>query len=416
LLLADTRYGAAGLPAKPGDVVRHGKAAVLVIVLLQRFVLPIGGFVVPFTLLGIFAVVFTGLARGTFLIIRVRLLLYLLVIIFAIVCFWAASGSTFQNLGSAIFLALLYLAATVGFRTPTQEAFTCILTFYVRVMEAAGVVGIIVFLLQFAGLPYFDPIRDFVPGAFVQQGYNTTGEVVFGSGLYKASGVLFLEPSFFSLFLGFAAAANIYLARNYISTLLLVAAMLTTLSGNGILALVVYFVFAIFSSRQSVLPLILGVLALLMVVLFTPVGDFLIPRTTELANPESSSSLRMVEPYRVLGPRLYESIESIAAGHGPGSADEYVRQIRSTDLIAPPPAKAFFEYGLIGGILVLALTYVVVLRRPVSVALSSSLAFPFYLVNSSLLQATFVSLSLLVNCWWCSLNDTSIRVEGAPFA
>jgi hypothetical protein len=401
---------------KSGDVVRYGKSTVLIVVLLQRFVLPFGGFVVPLTLLGVFVVVILGLTRGAFVIVRKRLLLYILVLIFAVICLWAATGSGFQNRGSAAFLALLYLAATVAFRAPTRVDYTSILTFYVRVMEAAAVLGIAIFLLQFAGLSYFDPIRDLVPGALIQQGYNTTGEVVFGSGLYKASGVFFLEPSFFSLFLGFAAAANIYLDRNYFSTILMVAAMVTTLSGNGILALVVYFMFAIFSSRQSIFPLVLGALALLAIVLFTPVGDFLLPRTTELANPDSSSSLRMVEPYRVLGPRLYESLQSIAAGHGPGAADEYVREIRSTDLIAPPPAKAFFEYGLIGGLLVLSLTYVVVLRKPVSVSLSSSLAFPFFLVNSSLLQATFVSLSLLVNCWWCLLDDTDAPKEGGSIA
>lgn len=67
--------------------------------------------------------------------------------------------------------------------------------------------------VQDVGVPYRDVLGLLLSEGFLLQGYNTGDPLFFGSPIYRVHGILILESSFVSYFLGLAAVIALYLGR-----------------------------------------------------------------------------------------------------------------------------------------------------------------------------------------------------------
>jgi hypothetical protein len=95
-------------------------------------------------------------------------------------------------------------------------------------------------LAQVFGLwAYEDYLKTFVPAQFLAQGYNTSFPMEYGSSIVKANAFVFLEPSFLSQFLALALVVGVIVRVRSWQLLVLALGMASTLSGTGILLLVV---------------------------------------------------------------------------------------------------------------------------------------------------------------------------------
>jgi len=132
----------------------------------------------------------------------------------------------------------------------------------------------------------------------------------------------------------------------------------------------------------------------------TPLGATFVSRTTEVQQANSSTSLRLVQPYLRLLPPATESVEDVLLGHGPGSSDLYYEQNLPPEvvvgLLTPFFPKALYEYGAFGVLLICAFLLQIFFdgprRRPPWLI---GLLLVYLLINAALLQPTLAYLTIL---------------------
>lgn len=214
---------------------------------------------------------------------------------------------------------------------------------------AAGAVAMVG--SQLLGFPYRDWFAERVPEALQLGGFVLSYPIVYGSDLYKANAWIGLEPSMVSVQIGLGLLAAIFVRAHIGVVVLLLLGLISTVSGSGIVMVGVGLVVMVLH-RCRVLLLRYAPLALATVVAstFTPFGQLLLDRSTEFQSDGSSASLRALEPYSVLYPRWIENFSGVILGYGPGSSQRVVNETNILGLLVPTPAKIFFEYGLIAGL------------------------------------------------------------------
>ncbi|MEP6563145.1 MAG: hypothetical protein ABJD68_18955, partial [Nakamurella sp.] len=149
-------------------------------------------------------------------------------------------------------------------------------------------------------------------------------------------------------------AAFFVRARLWI-VLVLILGLVSTVSGSGVVIVLVGVTVMLFHRSRRLL-LRYAVLAVGAVALasLTPFGSLLIGRSTEFQYENSSTTLRAIEPYRLLYPQWIEHFNGVLLGYGPGSSQRIVADSNVLGLLVPSPAKVFFEYGLLPGLVLAA--------------------------------------------------------------
>lgn len=390
-------------PASRRSPVRFLVLTVLGLLLAQRLALPAGGSgQVPLTApLGLLALA-VGLWRGHLAWDRQRVRLYVAAMTAAVVLTWvAAARGLAPSYLSLLFLLVLYAPAAV-LTTATRDELDRVLTVFVRLMAAFAALGLVTFGLQFVGVPYRDWFAELVPGPLVQQGYVTSYPLFYLSPIYRSNGVLFLEASVYSLFLGLALLVGITQRVSRTALALLAGALVVSLSGNGVVVLLPGLVFLALSRsgrRQLARIALPGALAVVLAVL-TPLGALLLDRVTEVRSERSSASLRLVQPYEVLLPAYLQDAPTVLLGNGPGAAgDYYDAEIRREGLLAPVLPKALYEFGGLGAALLLLFVLHVFLAGGRPEPWTLGLLFGYLLVNASLLQPTTALATVLFLSW-----------------
>lgn len=395
--------GPTGLPSPPGLLV----AAVAVGLGLQRLAVP--GTQVPVVVPVALLAVALGLRRGFLSFDRARLQLYLVATVTAVAATVAAElRGLAPSLSSAALLLMIYACGTVVLTAPTWGGYRTFLTAFVRVMVGYAAVGALAFAAQWAGLGYRDWLATVLPDSVLLQGFRTTNALVYGSQYMRANGLVFLEPSFFSLFTGLALAVALYLRVGLATLAVLTVGLVTSLSGNGMVVLAAGLAVLVLTGqwamlRPLLLPAALGAVAMVGFGLLPP----LLERVTEVTESDSSASLRFVQPYGVFVDGLLQSPGSLLLGNGAGAADAYVRTIRSEDLLAPVLPKVLFEYGLVAAIPLVAMLCSMFLSRVPKWVVGAGLALIYWVINASLLVAMLpLSLFVFVTAW-APLRDRS---------
>jgi hypothetical protein len=257
--------------------------------------------------------------------------------------------------------------------------------------------------LQLAGVRYFDWLDFVLPPNLLVEGYNTTYPVAYGSAIYKSNGWISLEPSFMSFFLGVAFACALLGRVGLPSVMLLLAGLLSTMAGSGLAVAAVFLAVLLvqgeaYTVRRYALPLTVAVA----IFATTTFGQALFSRVTEFGSSNSSTALRVIGPYRELWPYWIADPAGIFLGHGAGASADIVRSIGLDGLLVPNIAKVVFDYGLIGGIPLVALMVVTFLRSP-SLALAIALAASMFLLQGA--AQPLAICCIMVTAFWSPAQD-----------
>ncbi|WP_299038898.1 hypothetical protein [uncultured Pseudokineococcus sp.] len=373
-------------------------AALLAVTLLQRLAVPAGGDQVPLVLPVVLGLLLVGLATGLVDLDPVTTRLYA-VGVGALVVLTAVSWARGQapSLTSLLFAVAIYAVAVVRPRLG-RAGVERVLDRFAAVMVVAAVVGLAQTSGQYLGVPYRDWLAEVVPEPFLQQGYNTADPVAYGASLYRANGVVFLEPSFYATFLAVALLVVLRRGRGVVAAALLAAALVPTLAGNGVVvAGLGILVLALGPGRRRLGLLVLPAVGALAIAVVTPVGELFLRRATEISSPGTSSSLRLVEPYTVVVPAYLEAPGGLLLGNGAGSVTEVAGAPGvGVGLLTPILPKLLFEYGLVGAVLFLLFVLHVLAAGWRDAPWVPGLVVSYLVLNAALLQVVLALLTILM--------------------
>jgi hypothetical protein len=363
------------------------------LIVLQRLVVPIPGGSLPLALIWFVLLSLKACVTGMLELSVPRLLAFIAAIggVLASVLLHNFVGIE-DSLYSVILLASIYGVGVLSIKKFEQVEFIVVVTIFVRVMTAVAAIAVGMFLAQFVGWHYRDLLADVIPEAFLQEGYVTSYPISVGSNIFRSNGIVFLESSFCSLFLGVAVLCHLAISRRGVSTLLiLVAGMATCLAGSGFVVLMIGVAASLYRRRKRPSIKSLTVLCVLaLAILISPLGQTFVGRTGEFGREGSSASLRFVQPYDEYPRAIWDAP---LLGHGAGSTTGFAEATGNPGLIATPPLKLSYEYGLVVAALFLVFLYGVFQRSPV-IGLRSALAAQYFFINSALNQPVLALLSI----------------------
>lgn len=378
-------------PTAVRDTAARWLSTCLVIVLLtQRLVIPIGSLSLPVGLLMTLPVVALGIARGVFTLRRDRVRSYALVLAVAtLVSSLNLLLGEQVAVGSLLLLALIYSFAVLNAPSLSDDGITRILRVFYGAMTVAAVVAIAQFGVQYAGIPSTDWLAELVPPHFLLVGYNTGDSIYYGSDLIRSNGVLFAEPSFLSFFLGVAMTIALTGKVSRWPLLVMAAAILTTVAGNGIVVVLAGAAIALFGPHRRRVAVFAGIFGLILVLAIpTSLASTVLGRAGEVAGSGSSSSQRLIEPYEILVPSATEGVRTLLLGRGAGYAESVIERSGVPGVLAPVVPKLLVEYGMIGLLAFIVFIAPLLGRAKSRSPWTAGILIGYYLLNAALLQFT----------------------------
>lgn len=224
-------------------------------------------------------------------------IILLLFALYIIINFFVCSGSVFLSLLQSMFFCAVFLSFK---RKTTVSEFEHTIDFFRKWMHFFTIYGLYQFLARSMNLPF----ADLVIQDHMVNGYNRTNVVsILGTSFYR-SNAIFREPSFFGQFLAICILlglvdliydrngerTNKKTRRKAITWLILYSVtFLTTFSGTGFIILVfglLIFLMLVAKDKKTMRRIIgilfVTIVSALIIVLFTPVGKYLMGRTQEL--------------------------------------------------------------------------------------------------------------------------------------
>lgn len=263
---------------------------------------------------------------------------------------------------------------------------------------------------QLAGLPFRDWFSAVVPQAFQLDGFNTIAPTTYGSGLIRSTAWIGLEPSVVSALIGLGILAAIFVrARNWV-VVSLGAGLLATASGSGVFIVVLGVLVMLVHPCRRLLVRYSGFgLIAVVVATVSPIGALMIGRATEFQSADSSTNLRALEPYVALVPRWTHDLGGLLLGWGPGSSQRVVSDTNIPGLLVPSPAKIFFDYGLVAG-LVLAVFILGCFWGGRSRAFALSLVVSLWILQPGVSTSVFVTPVLVFVTLWSPRSGPALEV------
>ena len=281
------------------------------------------------------------------------------------------------SVNSWLLWIITWLPMVFRFRDRTQDAHQTTMRGIAWSGAALSALSILFILLQLVGVGYRDLLAQYVPSSLLVQNFVITYPIAWGSPIYKANAWLALEPSFLSFMLGVALVAALISRRHPMLVLWIGLGLLCTTAGSGIAVVVVYLLVALLRGRATHLGRYLVIaIPLAVIAAATALGDAILDRVGEVGEARSSTALRMVEPYQHLVPKWLAEPALFLLGGGPGSSQRVVEDLGINGLLVPTPAKLLYDYGIVGGLLMLAMILVAYLGSPapeLAVALAVSM-------------------------------------------
>jgi hypothetical protein len=384
----------------------------LTTILLQRIAVP--GLPIPMTVPLTMAWMVIVWALGIVELNRTRLLVWL----------FAGAASGLVMAGQVLLVAAPYISFNswalwmVTWLPIVIEVKNRTRQMYLRCARAIAVIGMglavlsILFLaIQLAGVRYYDWLAAFVPGGLLVDGFVTTYPVAWDSPIYKSNGWIALEPSFMSFYLGMSLVCGMLARVSLAGVVLLMLGLLSTLAGSG-LAIIAVLLGVLILQGQTYMVRRYAVPMILTTALFaaTNLGRALFSRVTEFGSSNSSTALRAVQPYVELWPYWIADPPGIFLGHGAGSSGDVVRSLGLEGLLVPSIAKVIFDYGLIGGALLIALMGITFLKSP-SPAFGFTLAASMFFLQAAA-QPLVICCILLTAIWAPAVQTVNLHPPG----
>lgn len=373
------------------------------LVLLQRLAIPLGAAdQVPLTLPLLLAFVVIGL-RLNYLVISRSRAAFLGLALAALACMTliAIARGLSPSVLSLLLFVLIYLPSIC--LAARSSAAAAALRFFVDLMMLAAAAGVVLFGLQFAGLGYVDYVAEVVPAQWLLTDYNTADPIRYGSPIFRSNGVIFLEPSFFSLLLGLAAAVSMGMRHRRGLLWLLLLGILASGAGNGVVVVAASALWLLLfgPDRRRVLVLVVPLLVAVVFAALTPLGSLFIERSAEVDSTNSSANQRFVQPYPLVLSAYASSPLSAAFGNGAGSSERFVGEA-APGVIVPAVPKLLYEYGVVGALCAGAFLLFVMMRDGLRTPWFAGLFLTYFFVNAALLLTllavvTYLFLSTLAS-------------------
>ncbi|GAB3265717.1 hypothetical protein [Kineosporia babensis] len=382
------------------------KITLLLCVVFQRFALPLGGFPISVPLVAMYVFLVLARLRGGVRYNRVRSELFIASagLVMLATFFAGLTPGSSVSVNSVLLLLIIYIPWVFCISSQFRDLFVPVARFYTQIMLVASVVGIFQLASQYAGVwVYQDFILNVVPENFLLQNYNVSYQLAWNDPTTKANAFVFLEPSFLCQFLAVALVVALLIRAPAWQPALLGMGMAATLSGTGIILLVLCVALMVVVAPNRIRPayVLAGVVGLA-IVFATPAADILLDRRNETSQEGSSGYIRFVQPYTEVADGLREEATRLFVGAGPGSADRLLTSFRSGGdavvyTIAP---KLAFEYGLIAMVVFVAFLVVAVYRGPPIPVLPTGILFMIFFLSGSLLQPHTLALAWLLTSLW----------------
>jgi len=212
-------------------------------------------------------------------------------------------------------------------------------------------------LLQFGAQFFFNPdwlfdFRHNIPDFF--QNKNTMNTVILLSGLTKSNGFFCLEPSFFSQYMSYGLLFAGLFGGSLASVLLLLCGLVVSFSGTGVIILITgcCVLFRYFTPNNRIF--IFLALFIFFLISFLTKDNLLLSRVEEFKGGTgvrtTSAAMRFLNPRITVAEGLSRSTFNCIFGIGPGTISKVFRDFEGHD---PVWAKLFFEYGILGGLLLI---------------------------------------------------------------
>lgn len=394
------------------------------IVALQRLALDVAGVRLPLSLIILLALVSWLLTVERNRLNGVRTALYLIVLGVGAVSllFATARGVGVANHISALFLfAAVYSPSILGAPADSERSWGGKEFFAgaLKAIELGAVLALLQALIQYVQGVFVDPIGE-LPEGFRMFGYNQhygvwdAGALSYTS--IKPNGMIFLEPSFLSLYcaLGIVAIGSswalgdtsVELGLKVPRLLILVGGFAVSASATGLVLCAVGFLTLIVGLRRK--PKAAATLVIGVILIFTSgVLDAVLSKASEGIDGTTSTALRLVLPYKLVAPIAFEMP---LLGWGPGTLDGLTKELGLPGLQATTSLKLLGEYGLVGALLFAVLLLSVLWRtmcpRPLVLAVLAAWLIP----SESLVNSVIVALVVVgVGRWREGKTEGSTR-------
>lgn len=286
-----------------------------------------------------------------------------------------------------------------------------------------SLLGVVQFLIQDLYGRYIDPLSS-LPTRYLVTGFNSHYSVYApgGSGLItglKPNGMIFLEPSFLSLYCGIGLAYLLgvfleltsadgrVLGLRIWSLAVLIGGLAVSASASGVLVIGLAFVAGFMAHKRQMGRLFL-VLAVSVALILSGVLDLVVAKAGEGVSGETSTALRLVLPYRVLPPSIGERL---LLGWGPGGASHIVDSIGMAGLQAPTLMKVAIDYGVPALLLLSACVAIHIARSEAPTSLKVSVLAAWLLPGEALLNPALASLLIVGVGQWREPGQRAISRE-----
>jgi hypothetical protein len=280
----------------------------------------------------------------------------LLLMAAVITCSRTALASSTTSWTSLLLLFALYVPFSVRLesRNDLQVVQKYILNAYISAATAIGVIAIVqLILVNVFGMSALTNVYFILP-----EGIRGAGAYTFfreGGGVVKANGFFLRESADLSIIVGFALIIE-YCTRARLGILgILTAALLSSFSGSGILALAAGLLMPRSLTRIPLfLVYTLGVVLALYVLdnLDIPGLELWFGRLSEFQTPNTSAYSRFVAPMVMVQHSFSDGLAATWLGNGAGSFLRDVTEFKlAYEVNDPTWAKLIYEYGMVGFVL-----------------------------------------------------------------
>lgn len=299
-----------------------------------------------------------------------------------------------------LLVVTVWFPFTLRLRNRAWTGYVLMLKHVTNVAVVLALAAVAMIGSQLAGIAYRDWFAVLVPAGFQLDGFNTVVPITYGSTVVRATSWIGLEPSVTSALIGLGLLAAFFGRARMWKVVALMLGLVATVSGSGVvIVLVGAIVMLLHRSRRLLLRYSVLAVTTAVATTFTPFGSLLLGRSTEFQTDNSSTSLRAVLPYSLLYPKWIENLPGMLLGYGPGSSQRIVTESNVLGLLVPSPAKVFFEYGLIGGMVLAAFILGCYWGGP-SRAFAISLLFSLWVLQAGITTSVFVvPVMVFVTLW-----------------
>lgn len=287
------------------------------------------------------------------------------------------------------------------------------LAFFLGLASGLALLGIGQYALQFVfGARYAFPIENLLPDDFVVQGFNMQAPIAYGLEIYRANGVFFAEPSFFSQFMAVAIIVELLTSNRLLRVALYLLALLLSYSGTGLLLLAVCGPLILVTHRRRGLlwVMLLGLALLVVLGGYLEFGR-LTGRIGEFGAVHSSAYARFVSGFHLFEEHLWPYPLRALFGYGAGQFLAYAARMPFS-MAEMTLFKMIFEYGLLGAAVYFSFVFYCLYRSGAPFIIRLAIGLTLLLNGPFVPFFHGLALSLLV--WTTPAGDGAARSPARP--